>query len=111
MGAADFHCSSVPGATATLSSRWLSRTHQGQVSGVGSGHGLEMGGGGGQKALLDAPRTQILTDVGCLSQSLAALGGQGLSSTPAGRHRLAGQRPWPTDPAKNVGNKATSKHS
>lgn len=47
---------------------------QGQVSGVGSGHGLEMGVGRGQKALLDAPRTQILTDVGCLSQSLAALG-------------------------------------
>lgn len=31
--------------------------------------------------------------------------GQSLSSTPMGRHRLAGQRAWPMDPAKKGGNK------
>lgn len=62
------------------------------------------GRGGDQKAHLAAHRTHILTDVGCPPQSLAALGGQGLSSTPAGRHRLAGQRAWPMNPAKKVGN-------
>lgn len=106
----------VPGATTPLSSGWLSRTHPGASQWSGGRQLLccqnraewswpGNGRGGDQKAHLAARRTHILTDVGCPSQSLAALGGQGLSFTPAGRHRLAGQRAWPMNPAKKVGNK------
>lgn len=50
------------------------------------------------------PRSSQVWD-DCASQSLAAPGDQGVSSTPEGRHRLAGQRAWLMDPAKKVGNK------
>lgn len=41
----------------------------------------------------------------CASQSLAAPGDQGLSSTPESRRRLAGQRAWLMGSTKKAGNK------